>query len=286
MMKMRRVARHAQRLARRTGLDVGKPGGRWVPIGARRVEVPAAVDWRAVAQHEPVTIPIRSVVTAAGMSYADGGFHPFWATAQQLLQEPELPLDRSWLAHHYRRYCPTTANEALFGRQGPVVAPLDRLPARCVSVLWTMSLRDITHYPLEHSRPTESVHFGPTTRSYLQSTMEQMRRITRSIAHEGYRPFEHSGGIVEGYFLIDEERFRFIPTEGQHRIGAVRALGFDDLVVRVRRGLSAVSRQRLAYWSRARGRPYDGEGALQLFDRFFEVRSWDRLYGPHGCLPQ
>ena len=258
------------------------------------------MDAVAVRRGHSVSIDIRRVTTPYGFSYADGGWHPYWVTLVEYLDGTNQQPETSQLAEFFARYQPRSASEALFPSGTRKITPLLRLDPRDVTVTWTINTRQFRsladpNCPGRHTREVRLANhnIGPATASFLRSEFTRLVGILESLQRHGYRPREFLHGVIEGYFLISGDDYRFIPTEGQHRLGALRALGIDKIEVIPRFGLSSLDRRHLHRWTHRYGRPYTLDEARLLFDRFFEVRSrpWggehtERRHGANGAESQ
>ena len=285
--------RRLRRVARRLGFELGRPGGRLLPVGVRPLALPPSVDVGAIRRGHSVSIDIRRLVTPYGFSYADGGWHPYWSTVRAYLAGTATHAESSPLTEYFDRFQPTSANEVLFPGQEVELAALTALAPRDVSVIWTVSARDHRALARQHrsgsgpraGRPNYNI--GPASPDVIRDVFERLVRITKSLQQHGYRPHEFRGGVVEGFFLIAGDDYRFVPTEGQHRLGALRALGFDEVQVMPRYGLTGVRSAQLDRWTRPHGGPYSADEVRLIFERFFEVRPcpWSDVELPRDRQP-
>lgn len=270
----------AHRALRRTGIEVGRSGSGRLPMSMRRSFRPSHA---STAAGGAVWIDLDQVTSYAGFSYRVGGWHPYRETAEWLLDNDlEGSFAESPLFRYYDRFRPDTVADVLFG-PGSIAAPLDSVAAWQITQLWSAGMR--SHGPAR-AILTVSDHVGPIRPTYGEAKIDKIRRLLVSMSTHGYQPLRFDGGISEGIFLVDDrdrsdERFVFLPTEGQHRLGVLAALDYREALVRPRITGPTVRRSKLHRWATAWDLERDDPLPGRAFDFYFtsdgalQVQRWD-----------
>ena len=53
--------------------------------------------------------------------------------------------------------------------------------------------------------------------------------LCKIFKEQGYQPELFFDGYISGHFLIKGDDYRFIVTEGQHRVACLATLGYDTI---------------------------------------------------------
>lgn len=269
-----RSVAEAKASLRRFGWELTGPAGSVLPWRLRRLPQPEEIDCLAVASLPGVyAVDLGNVVSATGFSFGPAGWDPLVATLQQYRADPSLRYPGSMLADLYAAYRPLTVHDALFHDIRESLPPFDRLPARWLGRVWTLGPRQVRlarSTDLRDVAPTSSLghpYFGPRSDSQGRWHFERTVRIFESVRRHGYRPELHSGGDLRGYFLVGDQRWRFVIVDGHHRLAALMALGATTVPVRLWGGPSVIMGDDLDRWATAHGGPYPREVAARLFER-------------------
>ncbi len=87
----------------------------------------------------------------------------------------------------------------------------------------------------------------------------------------GYLPEIFPDGYIQGYLLKDGEDYRFIVTEGQHRMAAIGLLGEKTIKVRFDLNwLPIIDRAKLKKWPQVISGLYSDTVAEKVFRYYFE----------------
>jgi hypothetical protein len=96
----------------------------------------------------------------------------------------------------------------------------------------------------------------------------------------GYNPDFFVDGHITGYLLVRKDDYRFIASEGQHRIAALAALGYDSFVCRF--DLKPWTNQTVFYnqagkWPQVKAGIFSTKVAKMCFEHFFRKDNNSRL---------
>ena len=284
----KRAIRAGQRAIQRLGYEIGRPGGKYLPVGLRRRALDA-LELTPGPGGGSYFVDLDRVCTFAGFGYRMEGWHPYRAALCELLESGEVRYRGSALDRYHRSFCPVTIAQLVRGPGADAPAPLSGLPAWLVSQVWTIRAHDVARWKAVTDRGSvpeaqNNEHVGPLTERYGTAKLRKLLRSYHSIQRTGYRPLDFESGIVEGIFLIDGTSYVFIPTEGQHRLAALDALGIRNVLVRPRPGGPTVDRGALSPWTLARGGPYAEAVADELFS-FYKHASGDEQKRRWGLGP-
>jgi hypothetical protein len=104
-----------------------------------------------------------------------------------------------------------------------------------------------------------------------------------SMSSVGYRPEDHS--YVRCLELRSDTRSSYLVLDGNHRVGALCAIGHADLPVRLARR-PKVRRDEVRRWPRVRNGELDESRALRIFDRYFRTDNPPlRTLNPGDAIP-
>ncbi|MEJ8800546.1 hypothetical protein [Pontibacter sp. H249] len=229
---------------------------------------------------DPYTIPfkisLRTVTSRLGFSYANDGWHPFVQTLKEYEQNPELRYEDSTLAKLYERYCPRNVHEVLLDHISVPLKPFCDWPPKNHLIRWVWALnhtsvRKSLKFFNNNGDEDGWIFFGPHTPEYGQREFNRLIGVYESIKKNGYRTGLAGVDPVNGYFLKYRDKTRFVLLQGNHRISALKALGYTEVEVLVRRGHPAVvDREHLLRWTEGGGGIYSDEVVTHLFDALFQ----------------
>ena len=89
---------------------------------------------------------------------------------------------------------------------------------------------------------------------------------------QGYHPELFADGYITGYLLVKGDDYRFIVTEGQHRVACLVALGYERIKVRFSQKPEyprVVVFEDVKKWPQVVNGAYSQNLALKVFERFF-----------------
>ena len=270
-----------RRLPRRLGFDLGRPGRGPSPWAPAQLQVPAPY-LAAVKADTTFILPTSRLMNIHGYSAEPGGFFPLAATVRSLAAEPGLTYAQSPLAHVHRLIQPKTAMEAMLNPGDLPMEALATLPAAYLPEIWILSPKDLRTSLDRSRRPDRSAHMGPVSDELGERELQALRSLATSIAKDGYQA--DRARTIEGYFIAaDDERWRFVLTDGQHRLAVLIAMGTTEVRVRVWNGPAAVHLDHLDRWIRPRG-IYSRDTAERLVELLLDRKGNQRMESRGGDL--
>jgi len=117
--------------------------------------------------------------------------------------------------------------------------------------------------------------FGPVSRRKGQLEFERLVRVHASLRDNGLRIDETGLGNIRVTCLLSQDAsdWRFIVAGGgQHRLAALTALRYDEIVVQWEPGSGLIRRADAAHWPAVRRAEMSLEQAHEVFDRIFAGR--------------
>lgn len=240
-MKFRRFLSQAvHRALDASGLEYRRPrrepGGRKAPyrlnVGAR---IPLWLSRQVGLKGRWCVVPMDAIVAPPAFSYSADGWHPYSETLAEYDRSRTLCYPESTLARTYERFVPRNAYEALLAADDSAPEVLHLLPPRFAGHEWVARDAEIDSALL--GRPPAWMiqgHriFGPVSDEQGRGDFLQLVSVYNSIRCRGYRA-ELAPDSISGFFLIDGEEFRLRVTAGQHRLAAMKVLGFRQVWVRL-----------------------------------------------------
>ncbi|PSL48403.1 hypothetical protein B0H94_1043 [Salsuginibacillus halophilus] len=252
------------------------PPGRDMPVHElQRVRLPVGPEVEengASVFQVPLSLCVDQTVTP----YASKMEHHFTRTLLEYVKsgETKAPEDL-YMTEVYGRFQPQNRYEQLFHAPAPrAVPPLtDGWPP----LPWlgdpSITKAQLSPEPGE-TRPGGNHHHGPNTPAFIAAEVKRLAKALRLIEQAGYEPEAFPDGYVEGYLLVnDDDSYRFVVAEGQHRMAALAVKNYKE--VRVKFSPSdyrpnIIRRQDVKKWPLVQSGMYSRKAALKVFDRFFE----------------
>jgi hypothetical protein len=223
----------------------------------------------------PFTVDIHSITSRVGFSYAEDGWHPFVQTLQEYLENPRLKFEDSTLKKLYDNFQPKNVQEVLLDHISLPLKPICDWPAHNLLIRWIWALnRNSVQIYLDrlHKKGSKDgwIFFGPHSEEYGKREFSRLIHVFESIKRSGYQKDEAIKDPVNGYFLKSGNDVRFVLLQGNHRISALKVLGYSDVDVVIRQGHPAVvDRADLRKWTCEGGGIYPSGMAGDLFDSLF-----------------
>jgi hypothetical protein len=239
--------------------------------GVERMRVPVPTT-PSVLGPTTFEVDLARVTTPCGFSYHPDGWHPYRATLEEVLAEPDVPYTRTALAHYYDVYQPSTVQEAILEHVSEPLAPIGQWPALLALFkhLWSLTPRYVaTILKNPENAKGGRQQFGPQPVEFGRSQVERVYRSYESLA-KGYQPEAFPDGYLTGYFLVRDGDYRFVVFNGNHRLAAFEKLGIDRPLATVASGHPpVVDANRLDRWTHGRYGVYPRAVAELLFDKLF-----------------
>lgn len=228
--------------------------------------------------------PIQYCVAANGFGFGPDSWHPFVATAKNLLSAPQTSYETSVLEHYYDMYQPKCSASAMFAssppRSGvPSVAPYVLHPPWDVKPLlerkshvefWAKAFQKESG--LDPAK-THGIHFhGPVSSERGSIEIDRLRRVVRSFKDRGWDP---EISVATCVVILRGEEIRFLVKAGNHRTAVAGALGLSRIPLSFER--PAIVRQDEAeHFTRVVDGTWSPEAARKYIDHLFDydARTW------------
>ncbi len=204
-----------------------------------------------------------------GMAYTEEGWNHFLALLRQLQQNPELEYGDSVLKTYFNCFTPRNRQEQLFEEDGEEMEPI----CRGWTLLPWMDSKGlmVNSGQRPESRPGGNHHFGPNSEAFGSREFMMIKDTFAMIQRMGYHPEIFPDGHIQGYFLKDGDDYRFMVTEGQHRMAAVGMLGYESIKCRHNaKFVRVVDLKKLGQWPQVKSGLYSRELAERVFKYYFE----------------
>lgn len=204
-----------------------------------------------------------------GSGYLDDAHH-FTEVLKQYEENNELEYNDSVLKAYYEQFQPKNLEEALFIEKGR--APLLNKGWIGYPWFWNKQMKVIFNKEHNETRPGGIHHFGPNTEEFGAGELKRLIPLYKIFKEQGYQPELFFDGYISGHFLIKGDDYRFIVTEGQHRVACLAALGYDTIRCRFSsepQYPKVVRWQDVKKWPQVANGVYSRNLALRIFERFF-----------------
>lgn len=223
----------------------------------------------------PFNVEISSISTRVGFSFCEPGWHPFVQTLKEYSENRNISYQQSTLANVFNRFNPKNLQEVLLDKVDLNLKPICDWPADnfLLSRIWELNEVSLKRYEFRKDSKLPAagwIYYGPHDNHYGEKELQRLKEVYDSIRENGYLPDSSAPQEVNGYFLKNGNQLRFILLHGNHRVSALKALGYSKVKVVIRKGHPAVvDRQDLKNWATECGGLYP-QGLLELiFDSLF-----------------
>jgi hypothetical protein len=211
-----------------------------------------------------------------GFSYTDEG-HYFVETLKQYEKNRELAYEESPLKEYYDSFQPLNRRDNYLWEEGVECFPMDH---GWLYDPWRKPANPPLRKKRFETRKGGNHNIGPNTQEFGQAEFKRLIGAYEALKYGGYNPDFFVDGYVTGYLLIRKDDYRFIASEGQHRIAALAALGYDSLVCRF--DLKPWTNQTVFYnqaskWPQVKAGIFTPRLAKICFEHFFRKDNNSRL---------
>ncbi len=208
-----------------------------------------------------------------------GDFQQFVAMLKEYGANKELKYKDSILKKYYDNFTPRNQEETLFAKRGRA----KKLDKGWIGYPWSWyPERRVVFMPERgETRPGGNHNFGPNTDEFGAAEFGRLANLYDLLEMQGYHPELFSDGYITGYLLVKGDDYRFVVTEGQHRVACLAALGYERIKVRFSQKQEyprIVDFTEVKKWPQVINGAYSQNLALKIFERFFaEGVGKDRL---------
>lgn len=204
-----------------------------------------------------------------GMAYTKKGWNHFVAQLRQLKNNPGLAYEDAILKAYYERFTPRNRQEQLFEEDEKEMEPI----CRGWTLLPWMDSKGlmVNSRQRPESRPGGNHHFGPNSEEFGRREFMMIKDTFAMIQRMGYHPEIFPDGHIQGYLLKSGDDYRFIVSEGQHRMAVVGMLGYE--IIKCRHNLHyprVVDLKNAGQWPQVKSGLYSRELAERVFRYYFE----------------
>ncbi len=223
-------------------------------------------------------MPIGHCLTGYGFAYKRNVGNPF---VEFVFDDPRIELELTSFYRYARNYNPKNAAEAFY--------PNGTDHVRLTSVLIDpgFSKFRVPNLPLFWARSQQVTAYQRGQRDFnsqvsmdaiVSNTNKHLRRSLRILSNlkdQGFKletcEKKITDAFVCGVLLKRGSELRFVVTSGQHRVGAMAALGYSKVPVLLTPEYPPiVDREFAEHWPIVSCGFYTREAALACFDRFFD----------------
>lgn len=187
-------------------------------------------------------VEIEEMTSRVGFSFSQDGWHPFVKTLQEYEKNPDLRYQDSTLARLYQSYKPQNIQEVLLDHIEAPLSPVCFWPPNneLIKKIWILNKNKLKKTLEEVNNKKNQgkgwIYFGPHTNDYGEREFSRMKTVYDSLKIRGYQPDYKNTDPVNGFFLQKGSKTRFILMQGNHRVSALKALGYSRIEVVTRPG--------------------------------------------------
>ncbi len=243
--------------------------GHVAPGGADRV-VARGLDILSLGRRASVfDVDVARCRSLNGFCPAAGGWDHFAATLRALEGKDQAVYEESVLKRFYELYRPRNRGEQFFGTEHE---PLPPLYAGWTLLPW-MESKDRVLNPAKspQTRPGGNHHYGPASAEFGQREFKKLLMNYALISREGYKPEIYPDGYVQGNLLKNGDDYRFLVSEGQHRMGVIGTMGYKTIRVKFNPDQHPVTDiKRIKQWPQVKSGLYSEKVAEKVFRYYFE----------------
>lgn len=187
-------------------------------------------------------VEIKEVTSRVGFSFAKDGWHPFVQTLQEYIKNPNLRYEDSTLSRLYSVYQPGNLQELMLDHVKIPLPPICFWPAsnELIKRIWIMDRNQLEEIIRKEKTKKDGeegwIYFGPHSQEYGENEFKRLISVYDSIKTKGYLSRLGSEEPVNGFFLKKGKATRFILMQGNHRVSALKVLGYSNVGAIIRPG--------------------------------------------------
>ena len=217
-----------------------------------------------------------------GFNFGPWGYNHFVALLRELHANPDQDYAGSVLQRFYDGFHPNNVKELWFPGDSSILAPLSR---GWVHWPWQAGSQFFNREGATYG-PRGNPLFGPNTYEFGAHEFKKCRRTFNLIQEYGYVPEIFPDSYVLGYFLKRGDDYRFIVTEGHHRMAALSFLGYETVECKHNPTYPrVVDIEDIDQWPQIEKDFYPKDVAAKVFRHYFKenfgVEIWQRVERMH-----
>ena len=163
-----------------------------------------------------------------GFMYSSKG-HYFVETIKQYISNPNITYRESYLKDYYEKFTPSNRRDNYLWSFDADCFPMDH---GWLYDPWRKPANPPLRLARFETRKGGNHNFGPNTEEFGEAEFKRLVSVYESLKLNGYNPDLYVDGYITGYLLVRKNDYRYVISEGQHRIAALAALGYDKIICR------------------------------------------------------
>lgn len=211
-----------------------------------------------------------------GFMYTEEG-HYFVETLRQYENNGDLEYEESYLKGYYEGFQPDNRRDNYLWEEGVDCFPMDH---GWLYDPWRRPANPPLRKKRFETRKGGNHNIGPNTEEFGQAEFNRLKGAYDALKENGYNPDFFVDGYITGYLLVRKDDYRFVASEGQHRIAALAALGYDSFICRF--DLKPWTSETVFYnqaskWPQVKAGIFTPKVAKMCFEHFFRTDNNTRL---------
>lgn len=159
--------------------------------------------------------------------YGSGGNSPHQLGSEIYLKTGDVGAVATFLHEFIAAHRPETLSELLFGSNAPEYAPLDTLSPLVKFQPWHPDMVNTVDFVGQRE-----ASFKTISDEHVRAEARRQAAAVDSLRANGYEPELRRRGYLKGRLLLSRGDYRFLVEDGNHRLGALNALGVGEIAVR------------------------------------------------------
>ncbi len=211
-----------------------------------------------------------------GFMYTEEG-HYFVETLKQYENNEDLRYEESYLKEYYEKFQPDNRRDNYLWEEGLDCFPMDH---GWLYDPWRRTANPPLRKKRFETRKGGNHNIGPNTEEFGHAEFNRLKGAYNALKEKGYNPDFFVDGYITGYLLVRKDDYRFVASEGQHRIAALAALGYDSFICRF--DLKPWTNETVFYnqaskWPQVKAGIFTPRVAKMCFEHFFRIDNNTRL---------
>lgn len=268
------------RVAKFLHLSLNPPEGLWEEASEIEPEKPATTlpeGLQVLQTHSAIfRVDLSKCRDNNGFLYTEPG-HYFVETLRQYEANEHLDYENSYLRQYYKAFQPQNRRDNyLLDREGDIF-PLNH---GWLYDPWRKPANPPLRKERFETRKGGNHNLGPNTEEFGRAEFKRLVHAYNMLKQHGYHPDYFVDGYITGYLLIRKNDYRFVTSEGQHRIAALAALGYKNIVCRF--DMKHWTNETVFYnqahkWPQVKAGIFSHRVATLCFEHFFRQDNNQRL---------